>query len=146
MSNRLTDGVERATHYAGEKAEAARTAAGEAIESARETAAAAGRKTAQAVSDAPIVALVGGLAVGAIAGALLPRTQRETDLLAPVGGKINDAARNAASAAKQAGIAKLDELGINTDNAKAQAKKLVDAATQSASSAGSAAASAIKAK
>lgn len=146
MSNRLQEGVERATSYAGEKAEAARTVTGEILDSAIEGAGTIGRKAAQGVDEAPIVALVGGIALGALAGALLPRTQREAELLGPVGDKINEAARNAASAAKAAGIAKLDELGINSGNAKTQVNKLVEAVTQGASSAGSAAASAIRNK
>lgn len=144
MSNKLTDGVDRVTSYAGDKADAARAAASDAIETAREGAAAAGRKAAQGIEDAPIVALMSGLALGALAGVLLPRTQREADLLGPIGEKINGAAKDAAGAAKQAGIAKLNELGINPENAKAQVHKLVEAVTQGASSAGAAAAETVR--
>ena len=146
MSNRLKDGIDRVADYAGEKAGAARTAASEAIGGARESASSAGRRAAQGVDEAPIVALMGGIALGALAGVLLPRTRRETELLGPVGGKINAAAKEAVASAREAGFAKLDELGINKDNAREQVAKIVDAVKEGASSAGSAAAQSVTRK
>ena len=61
-----------------DKAEAARDAAGDAYGSARESLAAAGEKAASGIDANPMIALAGGLALGAIAGVLLPRTRRET--------------------------------------------------------------------
>src|SRR5918997_4109521 len=103
-------------------------AARQAFESARERTAAAyatareragspyetaGRKTSQGIDSNPVAAVVGGLAIGAIVAALLPRTSREEELLGGVGRKINDSARQAANAAKEAGRGQLDELGLS---------------------------------
>jgi len=157
MTNPLTDSAARAAAFASETAEAARVAANDAYGAARtklhdayagarDTASAASQRTAETVSEAPLAVIAGGLALGALAGALLPSTRRETELLGPVGEKINDAAKIAASAARAAGIAKLDELGINRDNAKAQVDRLVSAVTEGATTAGSAAADTIRKK
>jgi hypothetical protein len=77
-----------------------------AYESARSGAATAGRK----LSDNPVGALVGGFAVGAVIGAVVPATRRERDALAPIGSKINDAARNAARQAAETGRDKLNRI------------------------------------
>lgn len=99
----------------------------------------AGEKAAGGVESYPVAALVGGLAIGAVLGALLPRTQQEDELLGSLGGAINDRARNAVAAAREAGQAKLDELGISRDAAGKQVGKLIDSIAQVAESAGSAA-------
>ena len=85
--------------------------------SARDTASQARMKTADGVDANPIAALIGGLALGALAAAVLPRTRKEEELLGPVGAKINDRARTAAQSAMEAGQNKLDELGISKDSA-----------------------------
>ena len=72
----------RATRVrAGDAYEAAAARTGEFYASAREQAAVAGRRTANTVQDNPLAALIGGLGVGMLIGALLPRTRRETELL-----------------------------------------------------------------
>lgn len=58
----------------------------------------------------PVGALVGGFAVGAVLGAVIPATRRERDALAPLGTKINDAARTAARQAAEAGRDKLNRV------------------------------------
>jgi ElaB/YqjD/DUF883 family membrane-anchored ribosome-binding protein len=155
MTNPLKDKADRVASFANEKSEAARAAANDAYEaardklntaydSARETATSVTRRAGDGLSEAPLAVVAGGLALGAILGALLPGTKRETELLGPVGGKLSGVAKGAAEAAKAAGFAKLDELGINRDNARAQVDKLVEAVSQGATSAGSAAASTIR--
>jgi hypothetical protein len=64
--------------------------------------------------------------------------------LGPIGSRLNDAARLAASAAREAGQETLDELGLNRDAAREQASRLMDAAMKAASSAGGAAAKAVR--
>jgi hypothetical protein len=76
--------------------------------------------------------------VGAVAGALIPRSERETELLGPVGSKIGQAAAEAAKAARDAGK---HELGILTEN-KSPMEAIVDKALGAVSAAGSAAGSA----
>jgi len=102
------------------------------------------RKAAEGVESFPVAALVGGLAVGVALGALLPRTRQEEELLGTLGGAINDRARDAVSAARDAGQAKLDELGISTDAAGKQVGKLIESLAQVAESAGTAAVEAVR--
>jgi ElaB/YqjD/DUF883 family membrane-anchored ribosome-binding protein len=102
---------------------------------AREKTAGAGEK----LEANPLAALLGGIAIGAIAGALLPRLEKEKELLAPLGAKIGDAARAALDAGKSAGTGALDEAGLSSDQIRAQVSKLVEQALKAASTAGTAA-------
>ena len=155
MSNSVKDSAERAGAYASEKlteakqqlrerTEATRAAAAEALETARGKAADAKSATTKGIEENPVAALVAGIAIGAVVGALLPRSEREKTALGPIGSKLNEAARVAAAAAKEAGRETLDDLGINKDAASAQVNKLVEAATKSASAASHAAVDAVK--
>lgn len=118
--------------------------ASETIKTGSKVAKVAGRKAADGVESFPVAALVGGLAVGAALGALLPRTRQEEELLGTIGGAINDRAREAVDAARDAGQSKLDELGISTDAAGKQVGKLIDSLAQVAETAGTAAVDAVK--
>ena len=144
LAERLSPAFGAAREGVGHAYEAARELSTAALESARDTLSLAKEKTVQSIEDNPLAAIVGGIALGAAMGALLPRSQRETDLLAPVGGKLNDAARGAIAAAKAAGIAKLDELGINRDIARDTVQKFVANAGEAARSAGEAAAASVR--
>ncbi len=88
--------------------------------------------------------MLGGLAIGAIAGALLPRLEKEKERLAPLGERISDAARAAIDAGKTAGREALDEGGLTTDALRGQVSKLVDQAIKAAGAASTAAASAAR--
>lgn len=94
----------------------------------------------------PLALVAGGIAVGALVGALLPRSERERTLLAPVGGKLSAGVAAALDAAKEAGLAELDGAGISRDAARDQVRGLVDGLLKAASSAGSAAAQAAAGK
>lgn len=135
---------EGARSYAASTAEATRERASAAYSTARETAATVRTRTATGIDENPMVAVVGGIAVGALLGALLPRSQKEAEVLAPIGDKLAGLAKNALAAAKDAGQDTLDELGINKDAAREQVNRLLDGAGKAASSAGSAAAEAIR--
>lgn len=104
--------------------------------------AAAREKTAEAgqtVESNPLAALLGGIAIGAIAGALLPRLEKEKELLAPLGEKIGDAARAALDAGRNAGTGALGEAGLSSDQIRTQVSKLVEQALKAAGTAGTAA-------
>jgi len=104
--------------------------------------AAAREKTGQAgetLESNPLAALLGGIAIGAIAGALIPRLAKEKELLAPLGEKIGDAARAALGAGKSAGAEALEEAGLSSDQIRAQVSKLVEQALKAANEAGAAA-------
>lgn len=141
--------------YAKDKASAAAMAAQDAaarakdkatelLGSARDTASQARQKTADGIDASPVAALLGGLALGALAAAVLPRTRKEDEVLGNLGGKINDTARNAASAAKEAGRDKLDELGITKETAIDKAKELAQQAAGVVRETAGAAASGVK--
>ncbi|WP_340315923.1 hypothetical protein [Rhizorhabdus argentea] len=131
---------------AGIKARATRVTAvaGEKLKGSSAAARAASRKAAEGVDAFPVAALVGGVALGAVIGALLPRTRQEEQLLGSIGGSINDKAKGAASAAREAGQAKLDELGISSNSAGKTVGKLIDSIAQIAETAGSAAVEAVR--
>src|SRR3954454_24346900 len=80
----------------------------EAYESARE-------RTAVTLGEAPLIALAGGLAAGALIAALLPRTQAETRAVRPTARRVKDTARTAFKAAKDTGSSKLSEAGITRE-------------------------------
>src|SRR5918998_1177742 len=82
----------QAFESARERTAAAYATARERAGSAYET---AGRRTSEGIDSNPVAAVVGGLAIGAIVAALLPRTSREDEYLGTVGRKINHGGREA---------------------------------------------------
>jgi hypothetical protein len=102
----------------------------------------AGDRIGGRIDSAPLVALAAGVVVGAAAGALLPRTNRETEILGPVGSRLGQAAAEAARAAREAGK---QELGLLSD-ARSPMEAIVDKAVGAVSAAGDAAASSVKGK
>jgi len=112
--------------------------------SARGKASEAAGTTASGIESNPLVALLGGLAIGAVAGALVPRSAKEGELLAPLGGRIADAARAAFAAARDAGNDALGEAGLAPDNLREQAGKAIEQLLKAAGSAGTAAFSAAR--
>lgn len=119
--------------------ETARERAIEAYENARDNLASGGRKARDSLSEAPLLALAGGIAAGAFIAALLPRTNRETDLVRPTAKRVRNTARAAIDAARDAGSSKLEEAGISRDKGEASLKSLfqgvADAAKASAGAA-----------
>lgn len=126
------------------KIDQARETATQALETARDKARDAAQQTAATLESNPVGVLVGGLALGALVAAVLPCSQRERDLLAPVGKRIALAATAAVTAAKDAGRQELDGLGLSRSAAQDRARGLFDGVMKAASSAGSAAVSAGK--
>jgi ElaB/YqjD/DUF883 family membrane-anchored ribosome-binding protein len=125
---------------------AARDAAGKVIDTTRESARDAARRAAEGIEANPLAVLVGGVALGVLAGALIPRTEQEGKLLGPVGKRLSDTATGAAQAARDAGKAELDALGLNKAAARDQVGKLLGGVVQALSSAGAAAAKASSSK
>jgi hypothetical protein len=121
-------------------AKPSRSTAERALDTTRDTAREAVRRTAQGIEANPLAVLVGGVALGVLAGAVIPRTEQEGKLLGPVGKRLTDTAAGAAQAAKEAGKAELDALGLNKEAARDQVGKLLDGVVKALSSAGSAAA------
>jgi len=101
--------------------QASRTRAIEAYDSAR-------RKAAGGLEDSPLLALAGGLAAGAVLAALLPASRKERELLGPIAGRIKDRASDAVEAAKGAGQARLDELGLTRNKGTDTLRSIVEGA------------------
>ena len=127
-------------------AETAREKAIEAYDSARENAANVGRKAGDGIDEAPLIALAGGLAIGALLAALLPKTAKETELLGGVGERLTGTARTAAEAAKDAGKAKLEELGLTRDAGAETLKSILKGAGDATKASAQAALGAVRDK
>lgn len=136
-SQRAADAYQSARERTSAAYSAARERAGSAYESA-------GRRASEGIDSNPLAAVAGGLALGAILGALLPRTEKEEQLLGPAGRRINDTAREAARAAREAGRQQLDELGLSKEGLRARLDELGDRAAGAARSTAGAAADRVK--
>ena len=117
----------------------ARERAIEAYDNARE-------RARDSLDGSPLLALGGGLALGALIAVLLPRTRTEERLLGDVGGRITGGARDAFDAARDAGREKLAELNITTEAGKGAVQSLVDGITEAARTSGKAALEAARTK
>ena len=89
---------------------AARERTASAYEAARNRASDAGRKANEQLSIYPLSAVVGGFLLGALVGAMLPRTERETKLMGQTGRRVAGAAKDAARRGLDAGREQIDEL------------------------------------
>jgi hypothetical protein len=103
-------------------------------------------KTSDGIDKNPLAIVLGGMAIGAIVGALLPRTERETKVLGKAGKKLNKKARRMAEAAKAAGKDQVESLGLNGDALRLQFRELVSKAAVAVKAASQAATDAAKEK
>ena len=83
-------------------------------------------RTVGTLSEAPLIALAGGLAAGALIAALLPRTQTEAKLVGPTARRVKETARAAARAARATGSERLEELGLTRDKGQETIRSLLD--------------------
>jgi hypothetical protein len=120
-------------------AEGARRRAIEAYDNARDSVGNAGRKAVDTLGEAPLLALAGGLAAGAVIAALLPRTRTETRLVRPTARRVKDSARAAFDAARETGSEKLNELGLNREKGEETIRSLFQGVTDAAKASGQAA-------
>lgn len=121
-----------------------RTTASKAAEATANTARDLAHKTASGIEANPMAVLVGGIAVGVLAGAFVPRSARETKLLATVGKRITDTARGAVDAARDTAKSELDVLGLTHNAARDQVGKLLGDVVKALATAGTAALEAAK--
>ncbi len=115
-----------------------------AYDSARDSAAAAGRKASEQLGEAPLAVIAGGIAAGAILAALLPTSRRERELLGPVTDSLKDKASAAVNAAKDAGTARLGELGLTRDAGGEAVRSIIDGATDALKTSAKAAATKVR--
>jgi hypothetical protein len=111
----------------------------EAYESARD-------RATDTLGEAPLIALAGGLAAGALIAALLPRTETETRLVRPTARRVKDSARAAVDAARETGTKRLDELGLNRSKGEETIRSLIDGLSDAARASANAAVDAVRNK
>lgn len=118
----IRESADKASAYAGEKLREASDKVRQASEKVRETASVARERTSDVIEDNPLVVIAGGLAVGALVAALLPRSRTEGNYLGKIGDQITKASQE-----------RLSELGLTRDNARAKVGKLIDSAVEAVS-------------
>ena len=122
---------------ADEDGSSARQRAIEAYDNARE-------RASDRLGEAPLIALAGGLAAGALIAALLPRTATEKRLVGPTARRVKDSARNAVNAARETGSQRLDELGISRDKGEETIRSLLGSITDAAKASANAAVDSVR--
>jgi hypothetical protein len=103
-------------------------------------------RAADTLGQAPLLALAGGIAAGALIAALLPRTEAESRLVRPTARRVKDSARAAAQAARDTGTQRLDELGISRQKGEETIRSLLDGLTDAARASANAAVDAVRNK
>ena len=78
-----------------------------------------GRAT-DTLGQAPLLALAGGIAAGALIAALLPRTNAETRLVRPTARRVKSSARAAAEAARDTSKQRFQDLGFTREQGEKQ--------------------------
>ncbi len=141
---KASEAASTARAKANDAAAVAREKSAEAVAATKRGARAAADKTATGIEHNPLAALVGGIALGAIAAALLPRTMREDKTVGSVGKKVRATASEAVKAARATGKDQLDALGVNADAARDQFKDIIGKITKAATSAAEAAGESFK--
>ena len=138
MTDKQTD--DQANGYV----DSARQRAIEAYDNARDGVADAGRKATDTLKEAPLIALAGVAAAGALIAALLPRTKVETEALRPTVRRVRKTAKAAIDAARETGSDRLNELGITREKGEDTIRSLFEGVTDAAKASGQAALDAAK--
>jgi hypothetical protein len=92
----------------------------------------AGRRAKDRLSEAPFIALAGGIAAGALIAALLPRTQSEARLVRPTARRVKDTAKAAYKAARETGEKQLGDLGLSREKGEETIRSLFKGVTDAA--------------
>lgn len=124
--------------------ETARQRAIEAYDNARDGVADAGRKATDTLREAPLVALAGVAAAGALIAALLPRTKAETEALRPTVRRVKASADAAVKAARQTSKERFGELGFTREKGEEQLQNFLQGLKDTARASADAAVDAAK--
>lgn len=136
--------TERVRQGAADAYETARQKTSALYGSARDRASGAVESTRNGIDSNPAAALVGGLAIGALVAAILPRTQREAAVLGGVGKRLNQSALGAAEAAREAGREKLEEFGLTREGARQRFTEFTSSAGEALRTSAEAAAGSVR--
>ncbi|HEX8938104.1 MAG TPA: hypothetical protein VF776_07530 [Sphingomicrobium sp.] len=96
------------------------------------------------LGQAPLLALAGGIAAGALIAALLPRTEAETRLVRPAARRVKNSARAAIDAARTTGTQHLRDRGISREKGEETIRNLIDGLGDAARASASAAVDAVR--
>ncbi|VWX56860.1 hypothetical protein [Sphingorhabdus sp. 109] len=171
--NKLTDNIDKARAASRERLESARDIATESTAAAREkmseskaraaallgegrekaaervaatkdVAKKAAAKSEETITNSPLAIVAGGAALGVLIGALLPKSKAEGKYVGAAGRKINETAKTAYEAAKDASRDQISEMGLTNDNMREQFKDMFGKAIEAAKTAMAAAQDAVK--
>lgn len=132
------------THGATKVLHDARDRASSALAGSRDSVKDVASRASETIETNPLGVVAGGIALGVLAGALIPRSAKEKELLAPIGRRIGETADRAVRAAREAGAQELDQRGLTKDAAKDRGRELVDGVVHTLSTATHAALSSTK--
>ena len=101
---------ETSRNRAADAYQSARERTASAYESARGRAAEVTRTASDQIGIYPVGAVIGGIALGALLGFLIPSSRREEELLGNTGRRLTGAAREAAQRGLDAGKEQVDQI------------------------------------
>ena len=119
----IKENADKASAFTSEKLREASEKVREASAKVRDTSAVARERTGSAIEDNPLVAVAGGIALGALVAALLPRSRTEGAYLGSIGSRLGEASRD-----------RLGEMGISREAAREKVGRLIDSAVEAVSS------------
>ena len=96
-------------------------------------------RTVDTLAEAPLIAIAGGIAAGALIAALLPRTEAEARAIRPTARRVRNSAKAAYKAAKDTGSQRLDELGLTREKGEETIRNLLEGITDAAKASANAA-------
>ncbi|MEO9600666.1 hypothetical protein [Parasphingorhabdus sp.] len=137
---KMSDSKARAASLLGE----GREKAAERVAATKDVAKKAVAKSEKTISNSPLAIVAGGAALGVLIGALLPKSKTEQKYVGGAGRKINETAKTAYEAARDASREQVSEMGLNNDNMQTQFKDLFGKAIEAAKTAMAAAQDAVK--
>lgn len=98
------------------------------------------------LGQAPLIALAGGIAAGALIAALLPRTETETRLVRPTARRVKGSAKAALDAARSASKQNFKELGFTREKGEETFNNFLDGLKETARASADAAFDAVRNK
>jgi hypothetical protein len=102
-----------------------------------------GRAT-DTLGQAPLIALAGGIAAGALIAALLPRTEAEARLVRPSARRVKESANAAYKAARDTSKQRFEELGFTREQGGKQLNNLLEGLRDTAKASADAALDAVR--
>jgi hypothetical protein len=98
------------------------------------------------LGEAPLLALAGGIAAGALIAALLPRTGAEARLVRPTARRVKDTARAAFDAARSTGKDRFAGMGLTREKGERTLNGFIDGLKDTARASADAAMDAVRNK